>query len=109
MKVLSRIARHRQLIGFNKAADALRWAMAWSALMAGFAWVFVRVWADPSSRGERRERAAFLGRILRRVRQGSKENSPDATASSQDGRLVPAAGRDHRRTRNMTSSSGSSR
>jgi hypothetical protein len=28
------------------AKDAAYWTVAWSALTAGFAWLFVRVWAE---------------------------------------------------------------
>jgi hypothetical protein len=44
----------------GKAMNAMRWAVAWSALMGGVVWLFVRAWFDPAARGERRERAAFL-------------------------------------------------
>jgi hypothetical protein len=53
MKLLSRLQRRQRRLGSSKAVDAVRWAMAWSALMAGVVWLCVRVWADPSSRGER--------------------------------------------------------
>jgi hypothetical protein len=61
--LVDRLGRRPGPIGW-KTTDAVRWAMAWSALMAGFAWLFVRVWLDPASGGERRERAAFLKRIV---------------------------------------------
>jgi hypothetical protein len=32
--------------------------------MAGFAWLFLRAWLDPASRGESRERTTFLKRIM---------------------------------------------
>jgi hypothetical protein len=100
MSVLNLLPRRRGRLASSKAADVLRWTMAWSALMAGFVWLFVRVWADPSSRGERRERVAFLKRILRRVRKRPRDSPGNGLPSSQ---APPAVAGDHRRTPNTTS------
>jgi hypothetical protein len=70
-------------MGLTKAADTVRWAMAWSALMAGIVWLFARVWLDPTARGERRERAAFLKRIFPLGRKRAVNGAGDSTRAGR--------------------------
>jgi hypothetical protein len=70
-------------MGFTKAADTVRWAMAWSALMAGFVWLFARAWLDPAARGERRERATFLKRILPLGRKRAVNGARDSARAGR--------------------------